>query len=443
MLDIETILKLLGRWLWLLAVGAIVGIAATYLVLDYLGLVPCYEATVTLTVGIQVEGATLSSEELGMGEILVPSYVVLAERPPVTQAVVDNLHLSMSADDLATWRLEVAQSGQTRVMGIVAKDPNPEMAAAIANEVARQLVESAPLRPYGFVQIVAPAKVPEKPTLEPYLIMAIGAMVGMLLAATVALFIEVKRDRPQTLSWAAARIHVPLLGTFKGNRKAPSLHRQVEGSLAADHKRGQLTPVWWVAMETFGRLLAERGNAVPAGQGCVVVVTSPVLGRGNPIAAVELARAWATTGTRVILVDADTRRPAVHRWFNLPNQKGTTTFLTQAGQTPEQLDSLIASSSVENLAVLTSGPLPAEDSALLLKQPWQRLISLLREKADMVIVNSPSVCSEPEAVILATHADAVLLVIDLGKTPSAAANRAADILLKSGSRVLGAVVNKR
>ncbi len=174
-----------------------------------------------------------------------------------------------------------------------------------------------------------------------------------------------------------------------------------------------------------------------------MVVTSPDQSRSKSVAALELARAWATTGHRVILVDADPRQPTVHSWFDLPNQDGVTTLLTQDGPVGEQLDSLLSASDKEDLTLLTSGPLPAETSALLFRLAWDELMSELRQKGDVIIVSSSALSSGPETIIPATHADGVLLVIDLGKTGAASANQAADVLLKSGCRVLGAVVNQR
>jgi Mrp family chromosome partitioning ATPase len=442
-LDLEAYLKLLWRWLWFLVLGAAVGIVVSYLVLDYLGLYPGYQAVATLSVGTQVETETLSDDELAMGEDLVPSYVVLAERPPVTEAVVENLNLSISADDLTTYRLEVEQVGQTRIVQITAKDPDPNMAAAIANELARQVVSIAPVRPNEFVQIVAPAKVPEKPSFEPYLIMAVGGMVGMLLAGTVVVLIELERDRPQTLTWAAARIDMPLLGTFKSKHRFSSARRASRGRSPITGNWRPPAPVWWVVMETFERALAKWGEGETSNQGHILVVTSPGRSRSKPVAALELARAWATTGYRVILVDADSHRPTLHRWFGLPNQAGVTTLLTQDGQVGEQLDGLLSASGTQNLELLTSGPPPTQASALLYQPSWDELISELRQKGDLVVVTSPAVSSGPEVIILATRADGVLLVIDLGKTGAASANQTADLLLKSGCKVLGAAVHQR
>lgn len=440
MLDLESLIKLVWRWLWLLILGALLGAAATYWALNRQGLLPSYRAVVTLSVGAQFESISLSGEELAMGEDLVPSYVVLAERPPVTQAVVDRLNLPVSAEELVSSKLEVQQVGQTRIIEIVAKDPDPETAAAIANEVGRQLVRSAPVRPYQFIQVTAPAKVPEEPSTEPYLIIAIGGLVGMLLAAVVAAVIELKQDRPRTLSWAASRIDMPLLGTFR--RKRTSILRRVlwwKRLAPADWDPPE--PVWWVVIETLKRVLAaEDGD--DSGEFRIVVVTSPLRSKGRPMAALELGRAWATTGNRVAVVDAVPNRPTLHSWFGLPNDKGLTTILAQAGES-DTAGRFLSDSGIDNLRVLTSGPKLPKSGALLSQPAWEDLLAGLRNEADVVIFSSPPAATAPEAIILGAQAHGVLVVVDLGKTPAAAANRSAEMLLTSGCKVLGAVVSTR
>ncbi|MEW5988123.1 MAG: hypothetical protein AB1791_15940 [Chloroflexota bacterium] len=445
MFELDTYLKLIWRWLWFLILGLAVGAVVAYFALIYLGLYPEYDASAIITVGAQLEAVNVTQDELSIGEDLVPNYVVLAEKPPITTKVIETLNLGISSDELTTFKLDVLQEGQTRVVTITGKDPNPEMAAAIANEIARELRATAPLRPTELIQIVSEAKPPEEASSTPLLIIVLAGLAGAAIFAVIAGLIELKRDRPQTLNWASSRFELPILGTFQSGSKV-SFWRRLVGRVKLPSNWGEPAPVWWVVMETLKQALAiraaEASQSAPAGEGQVVVVTSPERSQSKAIASLELARAWSTTGANVILVDADPAHSILHRWFKVGNEKGMTTLLSQNGRVDNQLDSMLVRSAIENLSLLTSGPEPTEPTILLNRRPWQQIVAQLTRKADVVIVNCPPVGTSPEAVIPALSATGVVMVVDLGKTSAGMVNQSSELLIKSGSTLLGAVVNQ-
>ena len=185
---------------------------------------------------------------------LVPNFVVLAERPPITDNVINNAWLDISTKELVDNKLDVVQQGQTRVVLIIGKDQDPRIAAAAANETARQLRDTGPLRPTELIQIVALAPVPTNPSSEIYLILGLSALAGLFLAALIAVLIELKRDRPQTLSWAASRMDLPILGSFKLNKVLPRRRRWF-GRIQSPDKWPTPAQVWWVVMEAFHKML--------------------------------------------------------------------------------------------------------------------------------------------------------------------------------------------
>lgn len=442
MFELDTYLKLIWRWLWFLILGLAVGAVVAYFALIYLGLYPEYDASAIVTVGAQLEAVNVTQDELSIGEDLVPNYVVLAEKPPITTKVIETLNLGISSDELITFKLDVLQEGQTRVVTITGKDPNPEMAAAIANEIARELRAAGPIRPTELVQIVSLAKAPEEASSTPLLIIALAGLAGAAIFAVIAGLIELKRDRPQTLGWASSRFEVPILGTFQSGSKV-SFWRRLFGRIKSPSNWGEPAPVWWVVMETLKEALAiQTAGAAPAEGGQVVVVTSPDRTQSKAIASLELARAWSTSGANVILVDADPAHSILHRWFKVGNEKGVTTLLSQNGRADVPLDAMLVRSAIENLSLLTSGPEPTEAGTLLNRRPWQQMVSQLTQKADVVIVNSPPVGTSPEAIIPSLNAAGVVMVVDLGKTSAGMVNQTSELLIKSGSTLLGAVVNQ-
>jgi capsular exopolysaccharide synthesis family protein len=441
-MDLRSYVSILRRWLWLIVLGFILGIAISGYVQWYLGLLPVYKAVATVSVGATTDGASQDIASLKLGLDLAPTYAELAQRPPVTRAVVDTLGLPITAQALAVDKLEVVLLKDTSIIEITASDNDPVRAAAIANEVARQLVAMAP-RPRHFVQVLAGAQVRHRQSYEPYVIMSVAGVLGPVLALGIVFMAEYLRDHLQTAEEAAQRLDVPILGTIGGRSKRPFHWPLSSSSLrSADGVRSQ--PIWWAIIETFRQSSSAQVRLKEGLQGRLILVTSPGPGEGKLITAVSLARAWAMTGKKVILVDADPYRPSIHRYFGVSNQVGLTDLFQQDDESEqlEELGAMLLPMDTANFTLLTSGPLSTDASRLLLSRSWHKLLKALAQEADVVVINGPPVLLRPEAVILAANVDGVLLVLDIGKTTLDAANEALEILRRGGGTMLGAVLNK-
>jgi non-specific protein-tyrosine kinase len=167
-----------------------------------------------------------------------------------------------------------------------------------------------------------------------------------------------------------------------------------------------------------------------------LLVTSAGPGEGKSTTAANLASVIAQTGQRVILVDTDLRRPTLHRIFNLPNHVGLTTALLSEGTVSLQ------PTAIENLHVLTSGPIPPNPSELLGSQRMRTLVEGLCANADIVICDSPPVLAVTDAAVLGRQVDGVLLVVDAEQTREQALAGAVAELQKTGAKVLGVAINR-
>jgi len=147
----------------------------------------------------------------------------------------------------------------------------------------------------------------------------------------------------------------------------------------------------------------------------------------------------ARAAKSVIIVDADLRRATLHKIFQVPNQVGLTGLLLQ--EKPD-LEGSLQETEIENLRVLTSGPLPPNPAELLDSQKMHQLVELLQQEADFVIFDTPPCLPVTDAVILSLQVDGVLMVIRSGHTRRAAVKQAAADLAQGGARVLGIVLNR-
>jgi capsular exopolysaccharide synthesis family protein len=168
-------------------------------------------------------------------------------------------------------------------------------------------------------------------------------------------------------------------------------------------------------------------------------VTSCEPGDGKSTVALNLAIVLTQLGRRVLLIDADLRRPRVHKTLRIGNDVGISSFLS--GNAP--LEELIQESEIPNLRVITSGPIPPNPSELLGSPGLQTLLEHFEQedRFDHVIFDSPPVLSVTDAVILSTRADSTILVVRSGVTSREALAQSAARLRQSRARVSGAVLN--
>lgn len=169
----------------------------------------------------------------------------------------------------------------------------------------------------------------------------------------------------------------------------------------------------------------------------VMLVTSSCPEEGKTTTIVNLAITFAQSGSKVLLLDADLRKPNVHRSFGLVNNIGMTTVLAQH----IDYNTCIASAPIENLYILTSGPIPPNPSELLSSNAMKSLIGKLREDFDIILLDSPPVGVVTDAAILSTIVDGTILVVSSGKIEIEAVQRAKELLQKVNANILGAVLN--
>lgn len=180
-------------------------------------------------------------------------------------------------------------------------------------------------------------------------------------------------------------------------------------------------------------MLAARGD------GCqVLLVTSSVPSEGKTTASYNLAKVLAAGGSRVLLIDADLRKPKMHRMLKVKNTKGLTSLVL--GES-ELKDVIHGQAGVPRLDVVTSGPLPSNPPELFGKKTFRDLLAQAREDYDWVIMDSPPTASVTDPVVAAQMADMVLAVVKYGGPRRQVVADAMKTLRRSGVRVAGVLLN--
>ena len=193
------------------------------------------------------------------------------------------------------------------------------------------------------------------------------------------------------------------------------------------------------ATESYRMIRTNIEFATMGLTGKSILVTSPGQEDGKSITTVNLAIAMAHNGQRTIIVDADLRKPVLHKAFRVPNRVGLSDQLCR----PAPGESIpLHDLKVEGLRLLTAGTTPPNSTELLGSQRMKELLASLKALSDVVILDTPPAPLVVDPLVLSGQVDGVILVVRAGKTRREIARQAVFNLQQSGANILGAVLNQ-
>ncbi len=255
--------------------------------------------------------------------------------------------------------------------------------------------------------------------------MAMAVLLGLLLAVTAALLVDRLDDRVHADEDVESAANLAILSHIPAIKEA--------GGQLLTSQTGT-SPL----LESFRML---RTNIAFAGLDEAlrsIVVTSSQPGEGKSTSAANLATVVALGGKTVILVDCDLRRPTVHKLFGLSNSVGFSSVA--AGMAT--LDDAIQATPIEGLFVLASGPIPPNAPELLDSRGGRRVLKAVIDKCDFAVFDCPPALILTDAQIVATAADAVLLVVSANEAHKRDVARTSRLMSQSGAKMLGVLFNK-
>ena len=182
-------------------------------------------------------------------------------------------------------------------------------------------------------------------------------------------------------------------------------------------------------------LLSTAGHAPKS-----LLITSSLPSEGKTTTATNTAISLAQTGAKVLIVDADMRRPRLHSVFNIPNGEGLSTLLSSES-TDADVTRVVKTDDGTKMHILTSGPIPPNPAELIGSEQMAGLLKRLQKHYTHVVIDSPPITSFTDGVLIASMVDGVILVVHSGKSSRQVVRRAKMLLQDVGSRILGVVLN--
>jgi succinoglycan biosynthesis transport protein ExoP len=497
-MELNQYFAVLKRWWWLILASTLVAAISSYMAVSRVPRV--YQATTTVIVGQGLQKSNPTDQDLWISQQLAQTYREMAVRQPILQGAAEALGLTFvpSPKDITAGLVP-----GTQFLEISVRDTEPERARALADGIAQQLILQTPneiaedqrrqtfvqsqlrsleqniqttqdeieaerakldtatsaraIEQYqqniaamqdkiasyqdtyasllntvqgrtNYISVFEQAATPTQP-ISPRVMETVltAAAIGLILALGGAFLIEFLDD---TIKMPADVTHIPNLLTLAvmpewkngGEDERPIIVRQPSSTLA----------------EAFRSLRTNIQGLSVDKPLCTLLVTSPGPGDGKTTTVANLGVVLAKAGKSVILIDADLRRSTLHKIFQVPNKQGLTSLLYE--KEPE-IDGTLQETDIENLRILTSGPLPLNPSELLSSRKMGALVQELRGRADVIVFDTPPTLPVTDAAVLAAQADGVLVVARAGKTRRGALRQTVDNLQQVGAHILGTTLN--
>lgn len=256
----------------------------------------------------------------------------------------------------------------------------------------------------------------------------LAALLGVITSVGFVIALDLLNDSVRSPDQLERGLQLPVLGFIP---ESPDLLDNTTPPFVVKQPRNPIS-------ETFRKVRTKLEYAGVDGDLGVVVVTSSESGEGKSTLAVNLATVMAQSGKRTLLIDCDLRKPTIHQHFGQARNFGLTDYLRLKDTT---LKDVIRETNQENLFLLTSGAQPPDPAELLQSQSFQKMIVALRDRTDMIVIDSPPMLVT-DPMILSKQADGVLFAVRAGETKMRIVEGNIEELRRIGVRLVGTIISR-
>ena len=429
-MDLHGYVQAVRKYWWLVlivtAIGVGLGVAATVTAS------PKYESSVSFFVSTPptADGTALQADQYAQRR--VNSYVGLLTSERLADQIIATGGIDLTPAQVSA-SITASADLNTVLLNATVTDTSADRSLAIATALSTQfgvLVDQldnkgSPDNATVVLNVISgptlnPTPVSPRPTLN----IGLGLLVGLALGLALAILRRVLDTTIRTPQLLQKATDVPVLGVMvadRAARKSPIIVDLNSRSIRAE------------AFRQLRTNLQFTNAARPVG---VLVVTSSVAAEGKSSTSANLALIFAADGRRVLLIDADLRRPKIADYLGLEGGVGLTNVL--AGQA--SIDDVLQEWGDSGLTVLPSGTIPPNPSELLGGEPMVAMLAELRERFDMIVIDTPPLLPVTDAAVASRLADGAIIVVRYGKTTRHQIATALRSLAAVDARVLGTVL---
>jgi succinoglycan biosynthesis transport protein ExoP len=369
------------------------------------------------------------------------------------QASQSQEKLLSSAYDAQSQRVgsEASKTAQYNSLKREVDTQHEEYQRLLVQESQANLNSSVPVNPISIVEASTPPEVPYKP--KPALNISLGTLFGLVLAGGIV-FLKERMDRSIKSPGASRRLfNAPELGVIPNLGSNGNVQPRLNGRGSQDlvlngaHDDSSTALATWQSGPAFitesfrGTLASILRNQASGKTQKMILITSPGPAEGKTTVVQNLGIALAESGRKVLLVDADFRRPHLHRKFSLPNEWGLIDVLCEdrplSEYSPEQMGVFTG---FPGLSVFPNRVTQNNVSKALYSPRLRTILETLVDRYDMVIVDAPPILSVADTRIVASLTDALILVLRSGVTQREAAMEAYQLIQEDGLSLLGTVL---
>jgi polysaccharide biosynthesis transport protein len=427
-MELRDYLRVIRKRVWLIVLA--VALCAGTAFVTSKATAPVYEATAKLLVVAKVDphdGTNSALQGTLLSQQLVKSFAQIIQSRTMAESA---LHLDPQPFSPRQLQAKVRAEPvpDTLLIELRVEDTDPARAKRLTNSVARAFITTVPDLQGGSalrVSLVEPALRPLAPTRpRTKLNVALGLLLGLMLGLGLALlreFLDRSIKSPEELEVTA---EAPVVGTI------PPFKAHKQPIPVANQPRTPVAEAFRKLRTNFAFLGIDRVSIC-------CVVTSPSASEGKSTVAANLAIALAQAGQRVAVIDADLRKPTLHKLFDLPQRIGTTTVLLDQASVHDAVQFL----GPDMPSVLTCGQLPPNPSELLGSRRMQELLAELRSSYDVVLIDSAPLLPVTDPMVVSRFADGMLLVARAGATTRDQVRAAKAVSAKAGAALFGTVLN--
>lgn len=251
------------------------------------------------------------------------------------------------------------------------------------------------------------------------------ALVGLMVAAGIIFLIDFINDTVRDPEEITRKWGIPVIGVIVNYNSAPNT------LITVTHPRSPISE----SFRSIRTNIQFSGVNKPL-QTILITSASPEDGKTSFVA--NFANVMAQNDRNVVVIDADLRRPRIHKAFQLTNRMGLSDYFIRS---QDQLVGVVKPTETKKLSVITSGSLPPNPSELLGSEKMMEVLTILGKHCDSIIIDSPPLLAVTDALVLAPKMDGVILVTDPRKTKRAALKHSIDQLRSVNANILGVVLN--